>query len=326
MTREAGAKEVTVGESSVVGFDAAVVFDALKVRTIFEKAGATVVSLDQDEVIEVPVPKGDVLKKLKVCRKAYESDVIISVPKMKTHFQTGVTLGLKNMKGTLPDESKRILHRIGIPVKKREAFGLDHAIVDLNTVLSPDLTVIDGIVSLEGFVPGPRLVGNPVRMNTVIAGFDPVAVDAVGCRVMGLNPVNIRHLRRAKERGLGRLCPEEIEIVGRSIRSVLHPLSIDISRPVLNYGNLSIIEGKGCSGCSVTNQMALSFLSRRDIAGLGQITLLVGDTEGIDVIPKGRCFFIGNCAVRSNRERRGVKIGGCPPPGLWVRQGLMGSK
>jgi uncharacterized protein (DUF362 family) len=326
MAREAGAKEVVVGESSVVGFDAAAVFDALNVRSIFEKAGARVVSLDQDDVIEVPIPKGDVLRKLKVCRRAYESDVIISVPKMKTHFQTGVTLGLKNMKGTIPDESKRILHRIGIPVKKREAFGLDHAIVDLNTVLSPDLTVIDAIVSLEGFVPGPRLVGNPVPMNTVIAGFDPLAVDAVGCRVMGLDPVNIRHLRRAKERGLGRLYPEEIEIVGRSIRSVLHPLSIDISRPVLNYGNLSIVEGKGCSGCSVTNQMALSFLSRQDIAGLGLITLLVGDTKGIEVIPKGRCFFVGNCAIRCNPQGKGVKIGGCPPPGLWVRKGLMGSK
>jgi len=325
IAREAGANEVVVGESSVVGFDASAVFDALKVRRIFEKAGASVVSLDQDEVIEVPIPKGDVLKKLKVCRRVYESDVIISVPKMKTHFQTGVTLGLKNMKGALPDESKRIMHRIGIPVKKREAFGLDRAIVDLNTMLSPDLTVIDAIVSLEGFVPGPRLVGNPVSMNTVIAGFDPVAVDAVGCRVIGLDPINIAHLRRAKERGLGRLLPEEIEIVGRSIRSVLHPLKTDISRPVLNYGNLLIIEGKGCSGCSVTNRMALSFLSRRDVAALGLSTLVVGDTKGIEYIPKGRCFFVGNCAIRSNRGRRGATIGGCPPPGLWVRQGIMES-
>jgi uncharacterized protein (DUF362 family) len=323
LAREAGAKEVVVGESAVVGFDAAAVFDVLKVRSIFEKVGARVVSLDQDDVIEVPIPKGDVLKKLKVCRKAYESDVIISVPKMKTHFQTGVTLGLKNMKGTIPDESKRVMHRIGIPMKKREAFGLDQAIVDLNTVISPDLTVIDAIVSLEGFVPGPRLVGNPVPMNTVIAGFDPVAVDAVGCRVIGLEPAKIPHICFAHKRGLGRMLLEEIEIVGRSVKSVLHPLKVEISRPNQDYENLMIVEGQGCSGCSVTNRMVLSFLSRRDIAALGLITLVVGDTEGIEYVPKGRCFFVGNCAIRSNRGRKGVKIGGCPPPGLWVRQGLV---
>jgi len=62
---------------------------------------------------------------------------------MKTHFQTGVTLSLKNLKGTVTDVSKRIIHRIGVPVKKQEEYGLDQGIVDLNTVISADLAVID---------------------------------------------------------------------------------------------------------------------------------------------------------------------------------------
>lgn len=322
LVRETGAKEVMVGESAVVGFDAGAIFDALKVKTLFEKAGAKVVNLDQDQAIEVKVPKGEVLEKVKVWRTAYESDVIISVPKMKTHFQTGVTLSLKNMKGTVPDESKRIIHRIGVPVKKREEYGLDHAIVDLNTVISADLAVIDATVSLEGFVPGPRLVGTPVRMDTIIAGFDPVAADAVGCRVIGLDPMEVRHIRLAHERKLGRMLPDGIEVVGRSIESVLHPLKTEIPEAAQIHENITIVEGKGCSGCSVTNRMALSFFSLRNIKNLGSITLIVGDTASTDYLPRGRCFFIGNCALRSNRGNKGENIGGCPPPGVWIRRSL----
>jgi len=322
LARDAGAKEIMVGESAVVGFDAGAIFDALKVRSLFEKAGAKVFNLDRDEAVEIEIPKGEVLKKLKVCRTAYESDVIISVPKMKTHFQTGVTLSLKNMKGTVPDESKRIIHRIGIPVKKREEYGLDQAIVDLNTIISADLAVIDASVALEGFVPGPHLVGTPVRMDTIIAGFDPVAVDVVGCRVIGLDPMEVRHIRLAHERKLGHMLPDEIEVVGRSIESVLHPLRTEIPEAAQVHENITLIEGKGCSGCSVTNRMAIYFFSPREVEDLGVITLIVGDTASNDYFPRGRLFFIGNCAVRSNKGKKGSRIGGCPPPGVWIRRSL----
>jgi uncharacterized protein (DUF362 family) len=322
LVREAGAREVLVGESAVVGFDAGEIFDALKVRSLFEKAGARVVNLDQDQPVEVKVPRGEVLKKVRIWRTAYESDVLISVPKMKTHFQTGVTLSLKNMKGTVTDESKRVIHRIGVPVKKREAYGLDQGIVDLNTVISADLAVIDATVSLEGFVPGPRLVGNPVRMDTLIAGFDPVAVDAVGCRVIGLDPRGVRHICLAYERKLGRMLSEEIEVVGRSVESVLCPLRTEIPEAAEVHENITIIEGMGCSGCTVTNRMALSFYSAKDADRLGRVTLVVGDTASKDYRGEGRCFFIGNCAIRSNKGREGVKIGGCPPPGVWIRRSL----
>jgi uncharacterized protein (DUF362 family) len=322
LVREAGVKKVLVGESAVVGFDAGAIFDSLKVRDLFEKVGAKVVNLDQDQFVEVKIPQGEVLKKLKIWRTAYESDVIISVPKMKTHFQTGVTLSLKNMKGTITDQSKRIIHRIGVPVKKQEDYGLDLGIVDLNTAISADLAVIDATVSLEGFIPGPRLVGNPVRMDTIIAGFDSVAVDAVGCRVIGLDPQEVRHIRLAYERKLGRMLPQEIEVVGRSIKSVLRPLRTEILEVAQLHENITVIEGKGCSGCTVTNRMALSFYSRKDAERLGRVTLVVGDTASKDYRGKGQCFFIGNCAIRSNKKREGRKIGGCPPPGVWIRRAI----
>jgi uncharacterized protein (DUF362 family) len=322
LVREAGAREILVGESAVVGFDAGEIFDALKVRSLFEKAGARVVNLDQDQSVEVKVPLGEALKKVRIWRTAYESDVLISVPKMKTHFQTGVTLSLKNMKGTVTDESKRIIHRIGVPARKQEEYGLDQGIVDLNSVISADLAVIDATVSLEGFVPGPRLVGNPVRMDTIIAGFDPVAADAVGCRVIGLDPREVRHIRLAYERKMGRMLPQEIEVKGRSIQSVFHLLKTEIPEVAQVHKNITIIEGRGCSGCTVTNRMALSFYLPKDAESLGRVTLVVGDTTSKDYRGEGQCFFIGNCAIRSNKGREGAKIGGCPPPGVWIRRSI----
>jgi len=158
-------------------------------------------------------------------------------------------------------------------------------------------------------------------MDTVVAGNDPVAVDAVACRVIGLDPMRIRHLRTAYERRLGWMLPSEIEVVGRTIPSVLHPLKMEISGVPQTYGNLTFLEGKGCSGCPVTNRMALSFFSPDELNALGGVTLVVGERAVID-LPQGRCFFIGNCAIRANKGRKGTKISGCPPPGIWIRRGL----
>jgi uncharacterized protein (DUF362 family) len=101
--KEAGVKRVIVGESAVVGYNAGSVFDTLGVKDVFERAGAEVVNMDADTPAEVEVPNGKVLEKIKIHRTAWESDFILSVPVMKTHFQTTVSLGMKNMKGTIPD-------------------------------------------------------------------------------------------------------------------------------------------------------------------------------------------------------------------------------
>jgi hypothetical protein len=105
-------------------------------------------------------------------------------------------------------------------------------------------------------------------------------------------------------------------------REVVVGESMEISIPAQQDKNLTIVEGKGCSGCSVTNRMALSFFSRQEIEALGSVTLLVGDMEGLDYSLTGRPFFVGNCAIRSSHGKKGARIGGCPPPGLWIRQGL----
>jgi uncharacterized protein (DUF362 family) len=131
---------------------------------------------------------------------------IISAAKLKTHTATKVTLGMKNMFGLMPDKFKAKYH----------ARGIISVIVDINSVIKPAFTVIDGFVAMEGRGPTD---GTPVKMNLIIAGKDVVATDASAARAMGFDPKEISHIRRAGEKGLGNI--DEIEILGSKIEDVM---------------------------------------------------------------------------------------------------------
>lgn len=159
------------------------------------------------EKVDIPISEGLALKKITVPRLVKES-AVISAAKLKTHSSTKVTLGMKNMFGLLPDKNKFKYHMRGI----------GKVVVDINSVLRPALTVIDGFVAMEG--RGPT-IGNPVQMNTIIAGEDLIATDATACRVMGFNPHAISHIKQAYEKKLGEI--DQIEIVGDGIDTVMKP-------------------------------------------------------------------------------------------------------
>jgi hypothetical protein len=125
-----------------------------------------------------------------VSKELVDADVIISVPTMKTHLLTSITIGMKNMYGTFPQENKAKYHR----------FGIEEVICDVNRAFTPTLTVIDGTVGGDAWGP---LSCTPVYAQTVIASNDVVAADAVACQLMGYDPYNIIHLKMAHEEGLG---------------------------------------------------------------------------------------------------------------------------
>ena len=154
--------------------------------------------------IEIKIASGEALKSIKVPRIVVENPVV-SAAKLKTHMQTQVTLGMKNMFGILPDKFKGKFHLL----------GMDKVIVDVCAAVKPALIVIDGFVGMEG--KGP-VQGTPVKMDTIIAGIDPVATDYTAARVMGFDPERIGQIRLAKERGLGDW--EGVEVVGDGVESV----------------------------------------------------------------------------------------------------------
>jgi len=200
--RQRKTKDIIIGEGS--GW--ADTFEAFKVAgvdAVAERWDVKLVDLNKDKIIEVNPPNPLSIKKIKVAETSLES-IIISVPKLKLHRIATVTLSLKNMMGALA--SKGSMHK----------GSLSKNIVDLASVLRPSISVVDGIIAGEGH----ETSGNPVEMNLIIAGTDPVAVDAVGAAVMGISPTDVKHLVLAEKKGLGTCDLEKITVLGEPIEKV----------------------------------------------------------------------------------------------------------
>ena len=193
--------EIIVGEGS--GFSNT--FEAYKnagVDIIAEKHKIKLIDLNKDDFIETK-PKDPLnLKKVKIANSALNS-TIISVPKLKPHRIAGVSLSIKNMMGAMTPKGS--MHS-----------RLSKNIADLASIIKPELAVIDGIIAGEGHESS----GEPLKMDLVIAGLDPVAVDAVGASVMGIDPNDVKHLIFAEKKGLGTIDLDQIEILGEQIESV----------------------------------------------------------------------------------------------------------
>jgi uncharacterized protein (DUF362 family) len=198
--------EVQVVESDATVTNATKAFKVTGMAEMCERNDVEWVNLRHlKEKVDIPIEGGLTLREITIPRIVKES-AIISAAKLKTHSATHVTLGMKNMFGLLPEKLKFKYHLRGI----------GKVVVDINTVLIPNLTVIDGFIAMEG--KGPTY-GNPVKMDTIIAGEDVVATDATGCRIMGFNPHTISYIKQAYEKKLGEI--DHIEILGDGIETVL---------------------------------------------------------------------------------------------------------
>jgi len=165
--KQNNAKEIIIGEGS--GFaDTFEAFQVAGVNAVAERWNVKLVDLNKDEFLEVSPPNPLALKKVKIAKTALES-TIISVPKLKPHRMARVTLSLKNMMGAVTPKGS--IHN-----------PLSEKIVDLASIIKPSVAVIDGIIAGESHETSE----NPIEMNLVIAGTDPVAVDAVGASIMGI--------------------------------------------------------------------------------------------------------------------------------------------
>jgi uncharacterized protein (DUF362 family) len=199
--------EVYVVESDASMTNADKAFKATGMEEMCRQNGVKCINLRHiKDKVKIVIPNGEALKEITVPRIVTES-AIISAAKMKTHISTKVTLGMKNMFGLLPDKFKFKYH----------AKGISKVVVDINTVLKPTLTVIDGFVAMEGKGPTD---GSPVKMDLIITGKDVVATDATTARIMGLDPLEISHIRTANQKGLGNIDINNIEVIGAKIESV----------------------------------------------------------------------------------------------------------
>jgi len=193
--------EVVVAEGSGWG-ETTDAFETLGYGRLRE-LGVELLDLNRAERKRVERPDALVLKSLEVpC--IFEGAYLISLALLKTHSLTRVTLSLKNMLGAAPSED--------VPTGKKRRYhylGIHESIVDICTYMRPHLAIIDGRMACVG----GELGGELVPKGLIIFSEDPVAADAVGARLLGYEPLGVKHLRLAEERGLGVADLRRIEIV-----------------------------------------------------------------------------------------------------------------
>jgi uncharacterized protein (DUF362 family) len=175
------------------------------------------IDLNHDEPVKMPNLGGlTKLPHLYLARTVVTAEVLISVPKLKTHHWAGATLSLKNLFGTLPGIC------YGWPKNELHWRGIDNSIVDIALTRTPELAIVDGIVGMEG--DGP-LNGTPKPLGALIMGCDLVAVDATCCRLMRLDPNKIGYLVLGNRKRLGLLNDAQIEQIGETIESLAQPFA-----------------------------------------------------------------------------------------------------
>ena len=126
-----------------------------------------------------------------------EVDLLVTVPVLKTHVLTGVTIGFKNLWGCIPNSKRLLYHAV-----------LNEAIATIAAALKPRLAIVDALYAMDGSGP---MYGDVVEMNALVAADSVGAADLVGCQLMHIDPVSIPHLRFARKCGLLPL-PEEVTV------------------------------------------------------------------------------------------------------------------
>jgi uncharacterized protein (DUF362 family) len=203
--RSAGARQVTVGEGSGHRRDAHFIAGQSGLLDLLSDIDVPFVDLNTAAVGRVALDSHFTnLGELWLPTPITGADLVVSMPKLKTHHWGGVTLSLKNMFGTVPGRM------YGWPKNVLHWAGLQESILDVAAAVRPQLAIVDGIVGMQG--DGP-IKGDAVDVGVIIAGTDPVAVDSTAARLMGIDPQRVGYLEEAG-RFLGQLTPELIDQIG----------------------------------------------------------------------------------------------------------------
>ncbi len=181
------------------------------IKKATEEAGGKLINFESTGTYPVKVD-GRVLTTVNIAKPAIDCDVLVSLPKMKTHMLTKYTGAVKNFYGVIPGSGKAAIHTLA-PTEE----SLSHAVVDIYSALKPGLAVMDGIVGMEG---EGATNGTPIESKVIISSQDCVALDVVASEVMGFSHTDILTTRFANERGLGVGELNRIEVAGEKIDDV----------------------------------------------------------------------------------------------------------
>jgi uncharacterized protein (DUF362 family)/NAD-dependent dihydropyrimidine dehydrogenase PreA subunit len=256
LVQEAGGRPF-VGDSPGVG-SLGLVARVCGITPVLEETGAELA--DFSTSLEREAPGNQVAKRLTLAKAVSDVDVIVTLPKLKTHGQMTFTGALKNQFGLIPGNLKSQWH---FRLQRKE--WLAALILDIHRVARPALAVMDAIVAMEGKGPSG---GKPRPLGAILAGPDLVAVDTLACLLIDLEPRFVPVLEAARGQGIGATTLAELEIVGEDWRTLRVPdfekvskledllRIVPLPKPMLNWvreqwtARPRIVDGR-CTECGV---------------------------------------------------------------------------
>ena len=292
--KDRGVHRITVGDGSGMGNSATKAFEYCGYRDLATRYGLRLVDLEKDEFIKKPVTIEGPFKNLEIARTVVECDFFISVPVMKAHHETLITCSLKNLKGTMPRSMKTAFHSV----------NLHRAIAQLNSILLPDLIIVDG---LQGDLHS-ETGHDPVAMDRIILGTNPVEVDSVVADMLGYAPRDIRHIAFSADPGLGTCDLKKI-----TIRSLNRPSARKRFSPPSHYSKRfpCYISAEGaCCTCMGNFIFALERLKEQGLLS-ERLSFFIGQNSKIPANKKALTVAVGQCA--SKQDGADLRIDECPP-------------
>ena len=320
--RERGAGEIIIGEGTVTtdpsdtetGADA---YEKLGYNKIAKEYDVKVIDIFDSKFREIDL--GDGIK-LGFAPEFLDADLVVNLPVLKTHAQTRVSLGIKNLKGCIDKKSRKRCHSDNMII------DLEAHVAKLSGVVKNVCTIIDGIYTLE---KGPGFSGNARRSDIIIASSDMIAADIAGAAALGFDPAEIRHLSiKCKEEGIEPSL-DSIDLVGEPIDAVASPHKWDFPYNETNTLPANMIK-KGVSGLSFPKYDHSMCTYCSAIVGLLQFAIgaaFKGEPfDNVEVLTgkmykptpgMNHTILVGKCQVKLNKNNPDIKnvipVPGCPP-------------
>ncbi|HOL16696.1 MAG TPA: DUF362 domain-containing protein [Bacillota bacterium] len=323
LLKEHGIEDITIGEGMVRGArdreTPAHAFKTLGYENLRKRYGVKYIN-----ILERPFEKVDLGEgiSLNFNRDILHSDFVVNLPVMKSHNQTMVSLGIKNLKGTIDIASRKKCHSAD-PAK-----DLHFHVARLADKMPPMLTLIDGIYSLER---GPGIDGKMRRSNLLVASADFLSADLVGARLLGYDPARVAHLALAAQNHNRPVDLSDVEVTGENLEAMSSYHEYDFEYSSSEKGEMPLplarqgIEGlfyrkfddTMCTYCSALNGLILTAIrSAWKGEPFDRVEVLTG--KKMRPAPGMKAtVLVGQCMYKLNRDhphiQKALPVKGCPP-------------
>lgn len=322
LLKERGVDDITIGEGVVTRLPRdketpAHAFEYLGYGELHKRYGVKALNVFDRPFVETDLGAGVVLN---MNQDILESDFVVDLPVIKTHAQTVVSLGIKNLKGMIDVESRKKCHSAD-PVR-----NLDYNIARLANKMPPGLALLDGIYTMER---GPGADGKARRSNLLAASTDVLSADLVGTRLLGLDPQDVPHLVHAAADRNRPLDLSDVEVVGEKIEDVARPhawffqyneagdLPAQMEKMGLKGVHYYTYDDTMCTYCSGINGVVLAAIA---MAWKGEPWDEVEILTGKKMFPRPgmkKTILLGKCMYERHKDNPNINeliaIKGCPP-------------